>query len=239
MKVGKHVVDVGVALRRRSSRLTMRRRRCARMSCTRASLARNAVAIVAHSRRRAASRSSPSNSCCSAAYSAACGLGRDLRVVRAVEQHRRRLEQVEHEHEDAGRQDQQLQRDLHEGAHQQRLPRFVDRLRRQVALHLALVAAEVRQHQEQAADHARPERVGLVGGRTGNRSPAAVRSRRRGAAPAPKLDVLRGCRRRRIADRRRHAEDDDEHLLDVGPRHRLHAADTRVEDHRARRSRTR
>jgi hypothetical protein len=29
-------------------------------------------------------------------------------------------------------------------------------------------------------------------------------------------------------DRRRHAEDDDEHLLDVGPGHRLHAADRRA-----------
>ena len=33
-------------------------------------------------------------------------------------------------------------------------------------------------------------------------------------------------------DGREHAGDDDEHLLDVGPRDRLHAADARVEDHR-------
>src|SRR3954468_9246101 len=37
---------------------------------------------------------------------------RDLRIVRTVEQHRRRLERVEQEHEDAGGEDEQLKRDL-------------------------------------------------------------------------------------------------------------------------------
>ena len=36
------------------------------------------------------------------------------------------------------------------------------RLRRQVPLHLTLIAAEVRQHQEQPADHPRPEGVRLT-----------------------------------------------------------------------------
>ena len=38
---------------------------------------------------------------------------------------------------------------------------LVERSRGQVSLHLALVASEVRQHQEEAADEAGPERVGL------------------------------------------------------------------------------
>ena len=71
-------------------------------------------------------------------------------------------EQIEHEHQHAGRQDQELERDLDERAHEQRLARFVDRFRRQIPLDLALVAAEVRQHQEQPADHPGPERVRLA-----------------------------------------------------------------------------
>jgi len=36
----------------------------------------------------------------------------------------------------------------------------------------------------------------------------------------------------RMKDRRRSCADDDRHLFDVGPGHRLHAADARVDDHR-------
>jgi len=87
----------------------------------------------------------------------------DLGRMLDVEQHRRLVEDVEQEHEDADHQDEHLQGDLHERAHQEGMARLVQRLRRQVALHLALVAPEVRQVQEQSADEARPERIGLAG----------------------------------------------------------------------------
>ena len=153
-----------------------------------------------------------------------------LRIVRAVEQHRRRLEQVEDEHEHAARQNQQLQRNLDVGAHHQRVPRLVDRLRSQVALDLALIAAEVPQHQEQAAQNARPERVLLaqVEAEIERVQPAG------GARQVQRLSeagVLQDAVEQ-DHDRRGHAEDDDEHLLDVGPRHGLHTADRRVGNHR-------
>ena len=228
----KHVVDVVVALVagrllddvRPPSVADARgpARRCARNAAR--SRARRRVAADGDRARRSPARAR--------AYSAAPrARGRPARRSVAVEQHRRRLEEVEDEHEHAARQDQQLQRDLHERAHQQRVPRLVHRLRRQVALHLALIAAEIRQHQEQPADHARPERVGLaqVEREVDRLQPAG------GAGQVQRLaeaDVAAGCPTIRIADGRRHAADDDDHLLDVGPGHRLHAADRRVDDHR-------
>ncbi len=156
--------------------------------------------------------------------------GRDTRVVRAVEEHRRRLEQVEDEDEDADRQDEQLQRDLDEGAHHQRATRFVFRFRRQITLHLALVAAEIREHQEQPADHARPERVGF----------AQIEFEVHRMQPPGRAGEVHRLSEADVAgdahdehhDSREHAGDDDHHLLDVGPRHRLHAADAGVENHR-------
>ena len=154
----------------------------------------------------------------------------DLRRVLGVEQHRRLVEHVEQEHEDADHQDEHLQRDLHERAHQERVARLVQRLRGEVALHLALVAPEVRQVQEQPADEARPERVGLL----------RIEVEVDGVEPAggarhvqrlPDADVVR-----QAEDQEQHrahqAADDDAHLLDVGPRDRLHAAEHRVEDGR-------
>ena len=78
-----------------------------------------------------------------------------------VEQHRGLIEQVEHEDEHSGQEHDRLQRDLDERAHQERVPAFVFGLCREVSLHLALVATEIRQHQEQTAQQSGPERVGL------------------------------------------------------------------------------
>ena len=47
----------------------------------------------------------------------------------------------------------------------------------------------------------------------------------------PEADVVRDAEQQ-DDNGRRHARDDDEHLLDVGPRHGLHAAVGRVDDHR-------
>ena len=98
----KHVVDVVVALV--AGRLLDDGRRPARgCRCTRASLARNASRssrVGGLAARRRSPRRTPA---ASAAYSRRVRARRHLRVVGAVEQHRRRLEQVEDEHQHAGR----------------------------------------------------------------------------------------------------------------------------------------
>ena len=150
----------------------------------------------------------------------------DGRLMRLVEEHRRLGEEVEAEHQHAHHQDEHLQRDLGERAHQQRVPPGVDRLRRQIALHLALVAAEVAEHQEQPAQQAGPEGVRLV----------EVEREVDGLQPAGgagdvqhrlQPHVVRQAEDQR-GDRRGHPDHDDDHLLDVGPGDRLHAAEHRV-----------
>ena len=79
------------------------------------------------------------------------GSGSEPLDLRGAEEQRRRREDVEDEDEHAEQQHQQLQRNLPVGAHQQRMPCFVHRLRRQVALDLALIGAEVRQKRKSAA----------------------------------------------------------------------------------------
>ena len=150
--------------------------------------------------------------------------------VHPVEQQRRLLKEVEDEDEHAGQQDERLQRDLDEGAHHQRVAPFLHGLRGQVALHLALVAAEIRQHQEQPAEQPGPEGVGLrpveaeVDGSQAPRGAGHVQriaDAHLGRQPEDERD-----------DDREQADDDDRHLLDVGPGHRLDAADHRVDRRR-------
>ncbi len=93
------------------------------------------------------------------AYAGAAGPPRIRSVCDGAEHHRRPVEDVEHEDQHADEQHDDLQRNLPVGAHQQRLPRFVDRPRGEVPLHLALVRAEVRTEQEQRRDRAGPEGV--------------------------------------------------------------------------------
>ena len=137
------------------------------------------------------------------------------------------MKEVENEDEHAGQQDERLQRDLDEGAHHQRVAALLDRLRRQVALHLALVAAEIRQHQEQPAQQPGPEGVGLRPVEAevdGSQAP-------RGAGHVQRIadtHIGRQTEDERDDDRDQ-ADDDDHHLLDVGPGHGLHAADHRVD----------
>ena len=144
---------------------------------------RAAARLVAASRRAS---NAASNSVCSAAYAGADSPdSHALRLDRA-EQQRRRVEHVEHEDEHAEDEHQKLQRDLPVGAHQQRVPRFVDRPRGQVALHLALIGAEVRAEEEQRRDGAGPEGVRFV--RSNEKS--NVRSRPVAAAmPRPSRDA--------------------------------------------------
>ena len=148
-------------------------------------------------------------------------------VVHRVEEHRRPHEQVVREHQHAGQQNQRLEGDLHVGAHEERLAPRIYRLRGEVALDLALVAAEIRQHQEQPADEPGPERVGVV------RIEAEV-DRREASRCAG--DVQRLAQRHvrwkpddESGDRRTDGGDDHDHLLHVGPRDCLHAAEHRVD----------
>ena len=99
-----------------------------------------------------------SNRASSSAYAAGAA-ARTARSCAGIEQQRLLVELIEHEHQHADEQHERLERNLPVGADEQRRARFVDRLRGEIALHLALVGAEVRQHEERAADHARPERV--------------------------------------------------------------------------------
>ena len=69
---------------------------------------------------------------------------------------------IKHKHHHADEQDQNLHRDFDEGAHQQRRAAFADRFSRQKALHLALIATEIRQHQKQSANQSGPQRVSFV-----------------------------------------------------------------------------
>ena len=148
----KDVVDVGVAASPVVSLTIVTAR--ARMSRTRR--------VAREKRRRASPRSAAALRCGDRLHRTRCcrrrvfgrmRSGGHLRVVGAVEQHRRRLKQVEDEHQHAGR------RGSAAGAESSRTrsssascaPSSI-RLRGEIPLHLALIAAEVRQHQEQAAD---------------------------------------------------------------------------------------
>jgi hypothetical protein len=154
----------------------------------------------------------------------------DATLVGRVEEHRRLHEQVVREDQDAREEDQRLQRDLEERAHQQRTAALVDRLRGEIALDLALVATEVGEHQEEARDGARPDGVLL----------REVEREVERPEPAGRAgDVQRLAERHVVGKpgdernhRSQHAKDDDRHLLDVGPRHRLHAAEHRVDRRR-------
>ena len=79
--------------------------------------------------------------------------------VRCVPIHRRRMKEVEHEDHDPDQQDEELHGDLQQAVHQQPAPCLLHRLPSEVALHLALVRAEVGELQEEAADQAAPQRV--------------------------------------------------------------------------------
>jgi hypothetical protein len=112
------------------------------------------------------------------------------------------------------------------------MPRLVDRLGGEVTLHLALVAAEVRQAEEQPANQSRPQGVGLAQVEPGiNRlQPSGCTSELQRLAEAD----LAGDAVDQDADRRQHPDDDHDHLLDVGPGHRLDAAKAGVDHHRHR-----
>ncbi len=112
-------------------------------------------------------------------------------------------------------------------AHEQRTLRLTDGFGGEIALHLALVGPEVRQHQERPADHARPERVPLahVEREVEDSQPA-------GRPGDPERFVgIHGHLDDEHDHDRDERDDDQDHLLHVGPRDGLNPADHRV-DHR-------
>ena len=119
-------------------------------------------------------------------------------------------------------QDEELHRDLGHGVEQQAEAALRDRFAGEIALHLGLVAAEIGQRQEHAADQAAPEVVAVV--------PIEVQIH--GVQPARRAGELHRVEERDVVrqqqnrdDQRQHQRDDDHaHLLHVGPGDRLDAA---------------
>ncbi len=156
--------------------------------------------------------------------------GLDRCLVHAVEEHRWRGKDEEDEHQHANQQDQRLQRNLPVGAHQQRRASLVHRFGGEVSLHLALVGAEVGAEQEERGDGARPEveAVGHVEAEVEGLHPAGGSSDVQGIDEADAV----GQAGDQHHHRRPQPADDDAHLLDVGPGHRLDAADHGIESRR-------
>ena len=75
---------------------------------------------------------------------------------------RRLHEQVEHEHHGPDEQDEELHGDFGHGVEQQAQAALRDGFAGQVALHLRLVAAEIGEEQERAADQAAPDVEAVV-----------------------------------------------------------------------------
>ena len=72
------------------------------------------------------------------------------------------MELVKHKKQDAKQQDEELHRNLHQGIEHQSQPAFAEVVAGDVALDLALVGAEVGEHEEGAAEQAGPEGVAVV-----------------------------------------------------------------------------
>ena len=148
--------------------------------------------------------------------------------VGGVVQQRRGLELVVDEDHHADEKDERLERDLPVGAHQERGAGGVDGFGGQVALDLGLVGAEVGQHEEGAADEARPEGVRLVDvEREVEDLEAAC-----GAGDVERFARGHGHFRDQDDDDRQQREDDEDHLFHVGPGDRLDAAEHGVRDGR-------
>jgi hypothetical protein len=153
----------------------------------------------------------------------------DAAELRALEQHRRLHEQVEHKHHGADEQNEELHGDLGHGVEQQAQPALRDGAAGQVALHLRLVAAEVGEEQERAADQAAPDIEAVVPVEVGgDRVEAAGLARQKhGVAERDR----RGHQHDHGHQRNHQPQKDDAHLLHVRPRHGLDAAEHGVGDH--------
>ncbi len=132
------------------------------------------------------------------------------------------VEVVEDEDQDPGEQDHELHRHLEEGVEEQREPALGEAGPREIPLHLALVGAEVGEHQEQPPQEPPPQRVGPgeAGRRVHHLQPAGALGQGQGVPQPERLGEL--------GDRHPQAEEDadpdDPHLDHVGPDHGAVAA---------------
>ena len=79
-----------------------------------------------------------------------------------LEEHRRLDEQIKYKHHSADEQNEKLHGDFGHGVEQQAEAALGDGASREIALHLRLVAAEVGEKQERAAEQAAPDVVTVV-----------------------------------------------------------------------------
>src|SRR5664279_5446874 len=87
---------------------------------------------------------------------------RDALELDLLEQHGRLYKQVEHEHHGADEQDEELHGDLGHGVEEEAQAALGDRFPGEIALHLGLIAAEIREEEEGAADEAAPDVEAVV-----------------------------------------------------------------------------
>ena len=156
------------------------------------------------------------------------GLGRArLGKRHRIEEHGRPFELVEDEEERPGEQDHELHRQLGEGVEDEREAALAKRTPGEIALHLALVAAEVGEHQEEPAEEPRPDGVGLarVGVEGQGLQPAGGAGDPERLAEAHLLGEPPDDRTEAEQD----AEQDDQHLPGLDPHHGAHAPEGRVD----------
>src|SRR5580692_10802554 len=79
-----------------------------------------------------------------------------------MEQKGRALKHEEHKYNRPKEQNEKLDRNLRHGVKQQAEPALTDRFAREISLHLALIAAEIGQREEHAADETAPQVVAIV-----------------------------------------------------------------------------
>ncbi len=148
-----------------------------------------------------------------------------------VEEERRGGELEEGEDHGPDEEDEELHRHFDHAVDQHAEPALLDRLAGEIALHLRLVAAEVRQRHQQAADEARPEvvRRGQIERKVDGVQPPHAPGHVQRVDDA---DVV-GQRADGDGQSDGHAAQSDEELVHVRPAHRLRAADGDGDDQQA------
>ena len=142
----------------------------------------------------------------------------------AVVENGRGLELVEHEHQRAEQQDEELHRNFEQSVEHEAEAALAQRRAAEVALHLRLVGAEIRERQEQAAEEAAPERVACVG-------VEGEVDRLEFPECAREFERVRGQARDEDGEGRDHAAEDDAHLPFLREVHGRAAAGDGVDNH--------
>ncbi|NJL24014.1 MAG: hypothetical protein HC902_01715 [Calothrix sp. SM1_5_4] len=146
-----------------------------------------------------------------------------------IEKQRRRDELVEDEDHHPEKEDEKLHRHLEQAVGEQPEPTFGHRAPREITLHLRLIGAEIRQRKKKPAQNPRPEVVTVVeveGEVDGVEPP----HRARHAGGVEQTDTV-GQQVEHGEKGREHPDEDDQHLLELCPRHGAGAAGSGVDDH--------